>query len=735
VKSSTLRLVLTGLALAATLWALVPSFKAYQLDQERFALVHKGDSVALARWDSVHGKNYREATRNFLAGPVKLGLDLQGGMYVTMEVDIAGLLFESAQREAIDEPFEKAIEATRTEAATSDQPVLDIFLRNFDKLARPQGRTLLNYYDIGSGTDVTEDAVIKKLGKNIEDAVDQAVEVIRQRIDKFGVSETTLQQVAGRRVVLELPGVTDAESVRGLLQTTARLEFKLVRNNGDAITLFKKIDGILAGKVIDTAATAKADTAKAARPDSTATAKVDSTKVDSTKTAKVDSAKADKKPIAKADSAKAPKDTAKPDSGKPAQAKGDTADTSDPYKGLTDEQKAERIRKDHPFSTIFDTYYKEKEDVQPQQAFGVYLSKDVPTTGEFDFYTTRDGIAKIKALLARHDVRNLIPEDVIIVFSAHPEFGAEAGTDKGVYGMYVVTSETELTGEYITDAAANFDPQSGKPMVLMGMNADGAEQWANITGKNIKKRIAIVLDSAVYSAPTVQNKIAGGSSSITGSKDIKEASLLAIILKSGALKAPIKIIEERIVGPSLGEDSIRQGITATSIAGLLVILFMLLYYSYGGLIADLAVMFNVLITLAALASFDATLTLPGIGGLVLTIGMAVDGNILIYERIREELAHGKALKSAVQLGYEKAFAAIIDTHITTLMTGAILFLFGTGPIKGFAITLMIGILATLFTAVFVTKTVFLMMLERGTTSINFGQAKNQAPPASAPARA
>lgn len=289
--------------------------------------------------------------------------------------------------------------------------------------------------------------------------------------------------------------------------------------------------------------------------------------------------------------------------------------------------------------------------------------------------------------------------------------------------MYVLSAETELTGEVVTDAYPSFNQQDGQPEVIMDMSSDGADKWAEITGANIKKRVAIVLDSAVYSAPTVQTKIDGGRSSISGSKDIKEASLLGIVLKAGALKAPVKIIEERIVGPSLGQDSINQGVSATLFAALLVVLFMIMYYRLGGIVADLAVMLNVLITLAALAAFNATLTLPGIGGLVLTIGMAVDGNILIYERIREEMARGKALKSAVQLGYEKAFTAIIDTHITTLMTGAILFIFGSGPVRGFAVTLMIGILATLFTAVFVTKTVFMVMLERGAQRINFGQAK------------
>jgi preprotein translocase subunit SecD len=698
-------LVLTGLALAAALWALLPTYQAYQLDKQRQALLLKKDSLGLARWDSINGRNYREDQGNFFAKPIKLGLDLQGGIYITMEVDIAGLLYESAQREAVDEPFEKVMDATRREAGTSDQPVLDIFLRNFEQIARPQGKTLLNYYDLGDvGGEVTEEALIQKLSRNIDDAVDQAVEVIRQRIDKYGVSETTIQKVAGRRVVVELPGVTDVETVRSLLQTTARLEFKLVKNDAEAVALFKRIDAALAGKVVDTASTKSADT-NIARADSgkaDTTARGDSTK---NNTASADST---------GDSTK------KPDTNTNTAGPADTSDTSDPYAGLPEEEKVKAYQKDHPFSILFNTTIRNPNGGAGQEAGGVYSMKDVPD-GEYDFYTTRDGIEKIQALLRRTEVRGLLPDDRLLIFSAHPEYTSPDGV--GVYGFYVVNAENELTGEVVADAAANFDQQTGQPVVVMGMNAEGADKWGEVTGQNIKKRVAIVLDSAVYSAPVVQNKIAGGTSQITGSKDINEANLLAIVLKAGALKAPVRIIEERIVGPSLGEDSIQKGLWSTIVATLLVFVFMALYYRFAGLVANVGLLLNILITLAILAAFGATLTLPGIGGLVLTIGMAVDGNILIYERIREELAAGKPLKNAISLGYQKAWSAVIDTHITTLISGAILYIFGSGPIQGFAVTLIIGLSATLFTAVYVTRTIFMFMLDRGATSIDFGQPK------------
>lgn len=351
-----------------------------------------------------------------------------------------------------------------------------------------------------------------------------------------------------------------------------------------------------------------------------------------------------------------------------------------------------------------------------------FIGNEFPK-GRYFFSVPKSKIQTVKNILARNDVKGLIPEGIIFAFSDKAEYPDEKNPDGGLYGMYAINKDPELTGEVITDASPSFD-QNGRPVVTMQMDADGAEQWGTITGKNIKNRIAVVLDSAVYSAPTVQNKITGGNSQISGSKDTKEAQLLSTVLKAGALKAPVSIIEERVVGASLGDDSISQGINSTLLAALLVIVFMLMYYVTGGVIADIGVILNLIITIAALASMGLTLSLPGIAGLVLTIGMAVDANILIYERIREELALAKPLKTAVNLGFDRAFTAIIDTHLTTIGTGVILYLFGSGPIKGFAVTLVIGLLATLLTAVFATRAIFSLLLERGTTDINLGQPKN-----------
>jgi SecD/SecF fusion protein len=704
--NSRTRLILIGLSVAAALFFLWPTYQYYQMDTERSALL--SDSVALRRWDSLNKNDYRKVG----AKRLKLGLDLRGGMYITMEVDAPALLLESAQRESVDETFQKVIDATRTEAATSDEQVIEIFRRNFAQIAGSQGRSLLNYYDFGDlGSNVNDEAIIGRLSKNIDDAVDQAVEVIRQRIDKFGVSEVTIQKVGGRRVIIELPGVTDEAEIRSLLSTTARLEFKLVKNNADAANLFRRIDDQLAGKVSTADTTKKVDTAGGR--DTTNVAKADTTggKDSVPTTAKADTAggKDSVPPVAKNDTT--PK----------------AADTGNPYAGLSEEETRKAYQRDHPFTSLFISRWAADEKSQGQDIAFIQPAGAYPA-GEYYFSVPGNRRADVMALLHRPDIRSMFPDDIIVAFSAAPEAVDPSNPDNSLYAMYVLTRDPELTGEVVTDARTDFDPATGRPSVSMQMSADGAAQWGEITGRNLKKRVAIVLDSNVYSAPVVQSKITGGSSQITGSSDVKEANLLAVVLKAGALKAPIKIIEERIVGASLGEDSIEKGMFAMLLGAAVVMIFMVMYYSFGGVIADLAVLLNLLLTIAILAAFGATLTLPGIGGLVLTIAMAVDGNILIYERIREELANGKSLKTALQLGYEKAFAAIIDTHVTTFMTGAILYFFGSGPIRGFAVTLMIGIAATLFTAVFCTRTVFQLMVNRGTTNINFGQPKAQERP-------
>ncbi len=306
------------------------------------------------------------------------------------------------------------------------------------------------------------------------------------------------------------------------------------------------------------------------------------------------------------------------------------------------------------------------------------------------------------------------------IWSAKTQLLGERGQEKRFFTLYPVKRNAELTGGVIVNAKWQIDPNYNRPIVTMEMNNEGAREWARITGANINKRIAIVLDNTVFSAPNVINKITGGHSQIEGMESESEARLLEIVLKAGALPAPVDIIEQRSVGPSLGEDSIRAGVTSSAIAIGLTVLFMAVYYRTGGAIADFALVFTVIFLLAVLAAFQGTLTMPGIAGIILTLAVAVDANVLIYERIREETAGGKTPRAAIDAGYSKAFTAIFDSNLTTLITGVILYQFGTGPVQGFALTLMIGIVVSLFSAIVITRVVFDMMVDRSGIAVNFG---------------
>jgi len=333
-------------------------------------------------------------------------------------------------------------------------------------------------------------------------------------------------------------------------------------------------------------------------------------------------------------------------------------------------------------------------------------------------YTTEHSKELVVSLLHRSDILALLPQDTELLLAAKPEIGKSG---EKLYPIYLVRKSPELTGGVITEAKATFGSQGVQPEVLMAMNSEGTAKWARITGANIGKRIAIVLDGAVYSAPVVQSKIPSGNSVINGIESLEEAKDLEIVLKAGALPAPVRIIEERSVGPSLGADYIRAGVLSLAWAFCAVSIFMLVYYKKAGIAADIALVLNIVIVLSVLAGFNASLSLPGIAGIVLTIGMAVDANVLIYERIREELDGGKALKSAIELGYDRAFSSILDSHVTTLSAAFLLYTYGIGPIQGFALTLMIGTAASLFTSIVVTKEIFSFLLGRNLmTQKSFG---------------
>lgn len=660
-----------------------PTFRSYQLGKEKAAAEASKDTVRINNFIRDNGESYRNAKNS----SVKLGLDLQGGMYVMLEVDIVKLIEESALRESVDETFANVIAKTKSETENTDDNVLEVFLRNFKAIAEPKGRSLISYFDIGDSKEISDATIVDKLKRDIDDAVNQAMEVMRQRVDKFGVSEVSIQKQGARRIVLELPGVSNEKEMRDLLSGTARLEFKLVRNNQDIVKALYAADKVLAPKNL---ADALKDTTKKDSTVVATAANTDSTKVDSTK--------------------------------KDSTATGAAADTTNPYAKLPKDQQAKAYMADHKVSTLLQVLFKNgNQYIDATTQGGFFMTGNIPN-GDYLFFATRSGFDKLMQLLSTDRLKGVMPADLQLVRAAKPENTTEKSMDP-TYQVYCVKREAELTGDAITDAIPTFDPMDNRPVVSMQMDVDGAERWAAVTGANIKKQIAIVLDDQVYSAPVVQNKIPNGSSQISGMADAKEANLLSVILKAGALKAPVKIVEERVVGPSLGEDNIQSGINASLFAVLLVVAFMVLYYRTGGLVANLAVIINVLLIIAGLAALGGTLTLPGIGGIILTIGMAVDANILIFERIREEIRRGRGMRSAIDEGFSKALSAIVDSNITTALTGIILYFLGTGPIQGFALTLLLGIATTLFTAIIVSRAMLeLTMPENG--NYNFGQPKD-----------
>ncbi len=575
----------------------------------------KVQDMIASKKDSILSNNpdYRTAREK----RIKLGLDLQGGMYLVMEVNTAKLLEKLAKDP--DQQYLDILKKAEAESKESEENVVGILAR----MMKEKGIRMSRYF----GSIREDDArIVARLQEQETDAVTRAIEIIRNRVDQYGVSEPSIQKQGSRRIVIELPGISREEEARRLLQGRALLEFKLVKDASFAIPIMNRIDEVLAGKVTDSTATAKTDKA------------------------------------------------------------------TNKNQKLTDEQFA----KEHPFFTI-------ARLIDPQGRVADAYVKDIDR-------------AKLSGLLAREEVKKVLPDNVEFLYDN------QSITDPNgekFYRMYMVNKEAELTGGVITDARAEIDQTTGSPEVTMQMNGDGAREWSRITGANIDKRCAVVLDGKVYTAPTIINKIPTGSSRITGSANMDEAKLLEIVLKAGALPAPVDIIAESAVGPSLGQDSISQGFNSGWIGYLVVALFMIFYYKTAGSFADLGVIMTVLLTFGVLSAFHATLTLPGIAGIVLSMGMAVDANVLIYERIREELASGKTFKAAVDAGFKVSLSAIFDSNIVTLLTGIILYQFGSGPVQGFALTLMIGIVTSLFSQLVLVRVIFDYINSKG-YKINVG---------------
>ncbi len=578
-----------------------------ELSEDRF------ERLVSMREDEIFASNpdFRDAREK----RIKLGLDLQGGMYLVMEVNTAKLLEKLAKDP--DQKFLEILNEAEQQAKIEEVNVVSILAQKLQ-----QNNIRLSRYFGSIRQDDSE--IISSLEDQESDAVTRAIEIIRNRVDQYGVSEPSIQRQGARRIIVELPGISKEEDAKRLLQGSALLEFKIVRDADFTIQVMNAVDNKLAELL------------------------------------------------------KSPSDTVNV---------GDTTAVED----MTEEQFA----REHPFFSI--------AMINPQSPFA-------------DAFVRQSDRPKLESYLVRPEIQNVIPDNVQFVFWAKPE-ATQDGEE--IYRMILVNKKAELTGGVIVDAQSNIDPQTSAPIVNMQMNSEGAREWARITGANIDKRCAIILDGVVYSAPTIRNKIPSGNSVIEGIGDLTEAKLLEIVLKAGALPAPVDIIEERTVGPSLGQDSINQGFNSTLIGLFLVAIFMIFYYSKTGVIADIALFFTVLFIMGILAGFSATLTLPGIAGIILTIGMAVDANVIIYERIREELSTGKTIRAAIQSGYSNSYSAIFDSNITTFFTGVILYQFGSGPVQGFALTLMIGIACSLFAALVVTRVVLDMMAAKG-MKVNIG---------------
>jgi SecD/SecF fusion protein len=636
-KELRLRLILIVGAIALSIYLLFPTYQDYRNTKEvnktlevikdsikksQPAITNMQiEDILSVKRDSILSTN--ESYKSARAKRMKLGLDLQGGMYIALEVNTAKLLEKLAKDP--DAQFNQLLKTSEKEAKETQENVVSIFSRKMKEKSIRMSR----YF----GTIREDDSKItSQLQQQETDAVTRAMEIIRNRVDQYGVSEPEIQKQGSRRIIVQLPGVAREEEAKRLLQGRALLEFKLVKESNFAIPIMNQIDAALAN---------------AGKTDSLVTK--------------------DSSTVAQADTSKKEKDMT-----------------------------AEEFAKKHPFFAV-------ARMMDPQGR--------IPDT-----YVKGTERAKLSSYLGRPEVRKVMPDNIEFVYDANPEKGPD-GQD--YYRMYMVNKEAELGGSVITDAKSNIDPSTSSPVVSMQMNSEGAREWARITGSNVGKRCAIVLDGVIYSAPNIQGKIPSGSSQISGMPNLDEAKLLEIVLKAGALPAPIDILEQRTVGPSLGQDSVTQGFNSGWMAYLLVAIFMGLYYKRAGNFAAFAVIVTILLTMGVLAAFNATLSLPGIAGIVLTMGMAVDSNVLIYERIREELAVGKTLKAAVDSGFKTSFSAIFDSNVTTLITGIILYQFGSGPVQGFALTLMIGIVTSLFSQLVLVRVLFDFFVAKG-YKINVG---------------
>ena len=627
------RFFIIGLVLLWGIWSLWPTFKLQTLtDDERSELSKQGNLETLE------------------SRAIKQGLDLKGGMYIALEVDVPTLIENIAINK--DRKLSSVFSEVREQILLA--PETDFFF-TFSSLVRDREVKLSRYYyDYGSNSE----DIITALKSEAEDAIDRVLEILQNRIDQFGVAEPTIQKQGTQRIIVELAGVQNSERARSLLESTALLEFYIVKDVTTTNDLMIKVDQILKK---DKSVSSVADQMK------TATNQNEQVSGDESK---------DDQTVSVSELFGATEQT-------------ESSDSAIVNKDIF----AER-----PFSSML-------------RSLGNSIG--VPEKNSF----------AVRNMIDRPEIQEKLASigGAFLFGPKAEEYVLNDGSVEKMIPLYLVDDRAELTGGVVEEAKANLGPQgttsAGQPIVNLSMNSDGARKWSILTGSNIGRQVAIVLDKKVHMAPNIREKISGGGTLIEGFANIEEAKDIAIVLRAGALPAPVEIIEERVVGPSLGAESVKSGTQSVLIGLAIVLVFMIFYYRMAGSIADFALIWNIVLVLAILASLQATLTLPGIAGLILTVGMSIDANVIIFERIREELDKGKTAKAAIDGGYNRALTTIVDANMTTLIAALVLWQFGTGPIRGFATVLFWGILISMFTAIFVTRSIFNVFVNRKGFSI------------------
>jgi SecD/SecF fusion protein len=697
----------TVLFALAALYALSLTFVANGVESDAKEYANGDSDVEYAYLDSmsseevypVIGYTYGELRTKTL----NLGLDLKGGMNVTLEVQINEVV-KALSSFSKDNAFNQAIIDAKTAQKATNADFVTLFGQAYQE-KNPNGKLSSIFYTLDNkdklSPNATNEEVLSFIKEEADDAIERSFNVLRTRISLFGAAQPNIQKLTGSdRILVELPGVKDKVRVRQLLQGTAKLEFWLTYENQEIYPMLAQADELLGAankaneSVIDTASTSEEILEEGTAEE---VADAIETLIDSSTTATEEGTASLLDKI-----------------------EGAEGETTDSNAVATPDQSFEDYAKDHPLFAIMRPAIFQDEQ-------GQYFPGQGPIVG----YVAIKDTAQVNTYMAMKAVKALFPPRIKFLWTAKPY--DDEGKFLQLLAIKVDNREGKavLEGDVIIDASQQFDQFSGSPRIDMAMNGEGANKWKHITADNIGKSVVIALDNLVYSFPTVQGEISGGQSNITGNFDIEEAKLIANILKAGKLPAPARIIEENVVGPTLGHESINKGMFSFLIALLVVLAYMVFYYSKAGIASVIALLANMFFIFGVLASMPQliALTLPGIAGIILTIGMSVDANVLIFERIREEIAAGKGTRLAVADGYKFAYSSIIDANVTTLLTGAVLWFFGTGPVEGFAKTLVIGIGTSLFTAIFITRLIFEFNLNKNkvlsfSTKLTDGAFKN-----------